>query len=366
MGLGFDVPRRLSIQPTTLAASLTLLLLVALFFVFQSEQELEPPSPTPHVEQNSTWTVAFTDPGGPEASTYRGGPDAVLADAIDAAQYSLDVAIYHLDLWSIRDALIRAHRRGVRVRLIVESDYQAEAEIAELEYAGIEVIGDMREPLMHHKFVVLDDVQVWTGSMNFTVRGAYVNNNNLLAVRSSELAHRYTQEFEEMFLEDRFGALSLPDPSPNPVALDGGEWSVLFSPDNLVARELVAWINDAEATIEFLAFSFTSDDIAAAMLAQLDAGVRLRGVIERDQANATGGQYEHLLAGGADVRLDGNSGTMHHKVILLDGEIVICGSYNFTRSAEERNDENVLFIVDSALASEFLIEFERIYTNALP
>jgi len=366
LGLGFDVPRRLSIQPTTLAASLTLLLLVALFFVFQSEQELEPPSPTPHVEQNSTWTVAFTDPGGPEASTYRGGPDAVLADAIDAAQYSLDVAIYHLDLWSIRDALIRAHRRGVRVRLIVESDYQAEAEIAELEYAGIEVIGDMREPLMHHKFVVLDDVQVWTGSMNFTVRGAYVNNNNLLAVRSSELAHRYTQEFEEMFLEDRFGALSLPDPSPNPVALDGGEWSVLFSPDNLVARELVAWINDAEATIEFLAFSFTSDDIAAAMLAQLDAGVRLRGVIERDQANATGGQYEHLLAGGADVRLDGNSGTMHHKVILLDGEIVICGSYNFTRSAEERNDENVLFIVDSALASEFLIEFERIYTNALP
>jgi len=360
------VPRRLTIQPTTLAASLTLLLLVALFFVFQSEQESEPPSPTPHFEQNSTWTVAFTDPGGPQASTYRGGPDAVLADAIDSAQYSVDVAIYHLDLWSIRDALIRAHRRGVRVRLIVESDYHVEAEIAELEQAGIEVIGDMREHLMHHKFVVLDGMQVWTGSMNFTVRGAYINNNNLLAVRSSELAHWYTQEFEEMFLEDRFGALSLPDPSRDAIALDGGEWSVLFSPDDLVARELIAWITDAEATIEFMAFSFTSDEIAAAMLAQLDAGVRLRGVIESGQANATGGQYENLLAGGADVRLDGNPGTMHHKVILLDGEIVICGSYNFTRSAEERNDENVLIVVDMALASEFLIEFEKIYADALP
>lgn len=360
------MPRRLTIQPTTLAASLTLLLLVALFFVFQSESESEPLSPTPHVESNNTWTVSFTNPGGSEASTYRGGPDAALADAIDAAKYTVDVAIYHLDLWSIRDALIRAHRRGVRVRLVVESDYRAEAEIGELEQAGIEVIGDMREHLMHHKFVVLDGLEVWTGSMNFTVRGAYINNNNLLAVRSSELAYWYTQEFEEMFLEDRFGALSLPDPARDPIALDGGEWSVLFSPDNLVAHELIGWIEEAETTIDFLAFSFTSDEIAAAMLAQVDAGVRLRGVIESDQATAVGGQYENLRAGEADVRLDGNPGIMHHKVILIDGEIVICGSYNFTRSAEERNDENVLIIVDSALASEFLIEFEQIYADAVP
>ena len=366
MGLGSDVPRRLTIQPTTLAASLTLLLLVALFIVFQSEPESEPASPTPHIESNNTWTVLFTNPGGPEASTYRGGPDAALADAIDAAQYSVDVAIYHLDLWSIRDALIRAHRRGVRVRVVIESDYYDEAEIGELEVAGIEVVGDLREHLMHHKFVVLDGLEVWTGSMNFTVRGAYINNNNLLAVRSTDLAHWYTGEFEDMFLEDRFGALSLPDPSRDPIALDDGEWSVLFSPDNQVAEELIALIKDAETTIDFLAFSFTSDEIAAAMLAKSDAGVRLRGVIENDQATAVGGQYEKLLAGGADVRLDGNPGTMHHKVILVDGEIVICGSYNFTRSAEERNDENILIINDAALASEFLIEFEQIYADAVP
>jgi len=364
--LGSDVPRRLTINPTALAASLTLLMLVALFFVFQGNQEEPPPPATPHVDTDREWTVAFTDPGGSDADTFRGGPDAALADAIDAAQYSVDVAIYHLDLWSIRDALIRAHRRGLRVRLVVESDYRSEAEITELEQAGIEIIGDMREHLMHHKFVVLDGMQVWTGSMNFTLRGAYINNNNLLAVQSSALAQVYTQEFEEMFLEDRFGALSLPDPARAPVDLDDGEWLVLFSPDTAVAPELVELINAAESSIEFLAFSFTSDEIAGAMLARSDAGVRVRGVIEADQAAAVGAQYDALRLGGANVRLDGNPGTMHHKVILVDGELVICGSYNFTRSAEERNDENVLIAFDVDLAHEFLIEFEKIYAEAMP
>jgi phosphatidylserine/phosphatidylglycerophosphate/cardiolipin synthase-like enzyme len=363
LGLGSDVPRRITINPTTLAASLTFILLVALFFVFQGEPEREATSPTPQIDPESAWTVLFSDPGGPDAASYRGGPDSYLASAIDAAQYSVDVAIYHLDLWSIRDALIRAHRRGLQVRLVVESDYRSEGEITELEQEGIEVIGDLRQHLMHHKFVILDGVEVWTGSMNFTVRGAYVNNNNLLAVRSADLAQRYSREFEEMFLEDRFGALSLPDPDLDSVVLDEGEWTVLFSPDVPVAPELVELIDDADSTIEFLAFSFTSDEIARAMLARSDAGVRVRGVIESDQAAAVGAQYEALREGGVDVRLDGNPGTMHHKVIILDGETVICGSYNFTRSAEEHNDENLLIVADPDLADQFLIEFEKIYAE---
>jgi phosphatidylserine/phosphatidylglycerophosphate/cardiolipin synthase-like enzyme len=316
--------------------------------------------------QDNGWAVLFSNPGGPDASTFRGGPDALLAAAIDDAQYTVDVAIYHLDLWSIRDALIRAHRRGLRVRLVIESDYRYEKEINELEEAGIEIVEDRREHLMHHKFVVLDGLQVWTGSMNFTVRGPYVNNNHLLVVHSSDIAQAYSKEFEEMFIEDRFGALSLPDPTGVPVAVEGGEWLALFSPDTAVAHEIIEIIHEASSTIDFMAFSYTSEDIADAMLGRLAAGVRVRGVIESDQAYAAGAQYENLLQGGVDIRLDGNPETMHHKVILVDAEIVICGSYNFTRSAEERNDENVLIIVDTTLAADFLIEFEKIYTEGVP
>ena len=57
-----------------------------------------------------------------------------------------------------------------------------------------------------------------------------------------------------------------------------------------------------------------------------------------------------LREAGLDVRLDGNPANMHHKVFIIDGHIVITGSYNFSRSAEERNDENTLIIHDPAIA----------------
>ena len=112
------------------------------------------------------YSVYFTAPQGPAANTLRGGPDAALAEAIDQAVLSVDVAAYSLDLWSIRDALLRAHRRGVSVRLVVESDNLDSDELIQIAEAGVPVLGDRREGLMHNKFVVIDRYEVWTGSMN--------------------------------------------------------------------------------------------------------------------------------------------------------------------------------------------------------
>jgi phosphatidylserine/phosphatidylglycerophosphate/cardiolipin synthase-like enzyme len=64
------------------------------------------------------------------------------------------------------------------------------------------------------------------------------------------------------------------------------------------------------------------------------------------------------------VRRDGISGLMHHKVIIIDREIVITGSYNFTASAEDRNDENLVIIYNPFIAEWFLAEFERVFSAA--
>jgi phosphatidylserine/phosphatidylglycerophosphate/cardiolipin synthase-like enzyme len=135
--------------------------------------------------QEKWYSVYFTDPDSPTAGSYRGGPDDALAQAIRRARLSVDIAITHLNLWSIRDALIAAHDSGVNVRVVVESDNLDEVEIQELKSAGIEVLGDRRESYMHHKFVVIDKSDVCTGSMNFTINGAYYNDNNLICIRSS-------------------------------------------------------------------------------------------------------------------------------------------------------------------------------------
>ena len=57
---------------------------------------------------------------------------------------------------------------------------------------------------------------------------------------------------------------------------------------------------------------------------------------------------------------------MHHKVIIIDGEIVITGSYNFTNSAETRNDESVWVIYDGFIASQYMAEFQRVYSQGTP
>jgi phosphatidylserine/phosphatidylglycerophosphate/cardiolipin synthase-like enzyme len=309
--------------------------------------------------------VYFTDPDDPSSSSYRGGPDDALSEAIRNAEFSVDAAIYHLNLWSIRDALLAAHNAGVQVRVVAESDNLDEVEIQELQEAGIEVLGDRRESLMHNKFVVIDGLDVWTGSMNFTVNGAYRNDNNLIHIRSTKLAENFTTEFEEMFVQDMFGDDVISrTPSPS-LTLDGITIETYFSPDDGTAAQIIAAIQNAEESIHFMAFSFTSDPIAAALIERAGVGVDVSGVFEESQYHSnTGTEFENLLEAGLDVRLDGNERNMHHKVFIIDDEIVITGSYNFSRSAEERNDENTLIIYCPELAAQNLAEFERVFEKA--
>lgn len=313
-----------------------------------------------------TITVYFTDT---ERGSLRGGTDANLAAAIDAAQLSVDVAAYDLDLWSVRDALIRAHQRGIQVRMVTESNYLENPEVQDLLNAGIEILGDRMEGLMHHKFVVIDGQEVWTGSMNLTVNAAYRNNENYLRIFSPQLAENYEQEFEEMFTEDRFGPNSRYGNTPNPqIEVDGITIENYFSPDDRPAARIVELLESAQQSIVFMAFSFTRDDFAQAMLARARAGVTVRGVFESEQVESNGknGEYGNLRAAGLDVHRDGNPRVMHHKVIIIDERIVITGSYNFSSSAEERNDENLLIIYNPEIAAQFLQEFERVYAQSEP
>jgi len=314
----------------------------------------------------SDWyTLYFSQPEAPSSKSLRGGPDRALAEDIRQARVSVDVAAQQLDLWSLRDALIAAHRQGVQVRIVTESDYMDGEEIQELIQAGIPVLGDRGEGLMHDKFMVIDRQEVCTGSMNFTVNGAYRNDNNLICIRSKNIAEDYTTEFEEMFVNKRFGSGS-PANTPYPTfSLNGTLLEVYFSPDDGTAARLLALIQEARESIYFLAYSFTSDELADALIAQARAGLRVEGVLERSQAESNyGAQFERLRQAGIEVRLDGNPRSMHHKVIVLDDEVVVTGSYNFSNSAETKNDENILIIHSPEIAASYVSEFSRIFDQA--
>jgi phosphatidylserine/phosphatidylglycerophosphate/cardiolipin synthase-like enzyme len=317
---------------------------------------------------NSLVQVYFTHPEDPRAADYSGGPDQVLIDAIDRARLSADAAIYSLNLWSIRNALLRAHRRGVVVRMVMESDNMDSREVRDLQADGIPIIGDQQEGLMHDKFIILDRSEVWTGSMNYTTGGVYKDNNNLICLHSLQAASLYSREFEQMFTQGHFGPRKLAIlPIPG-MQIGNTPIEIYFSPRNGVANHLLAWIDSARTSVYFLAFSFTSNDLGDALRQRAFDGVQVEGVMDDGQVRSnTGTEFDAFRQDGLDVRLDGNAtGLMHHKVMIIDESIVIAGSYNFTNSAELRNDENLVILEDRDLAAQFLDEFRKIYNEALP
>ena len=219
---------------------------------------------------------------------------------------------------------------------------------------------------------LLKSKSVWTGSWNLTENGTYRNNNNAVLIASTALAENYTAEFEEMFA-GQFGPTSPADTPNSRVVItveigEGQERQVevenYFAPEDEVADRIIAEIEGAQSRIRFLAFVFTSDEIADAMLERERAGVVVQGVVESRNAEREYSEYERLRAVVHDVLSDGNPYIMHHKVIIIDDATVILGSYNFTASAETRNDENLLIIHDAEVAALFVAEFGRVYETA--
>jgi phosphatidylserine/phosphatidylglycerophosphate/cardiolipin synthase-like enzyme len=298
-----------------------------------------------------------------------------LISALDQAEESIDLAAYDFDLDSVAAALVAAEQRGLRVRVVTESENVPDNAhtLVALERAGIPVVEDRRESgLMHNKFAVIDGDWIWSGSWNLTHNGTYRNNNHAVLITSSALAENYTAEFEEMVAR-QFGPDS-PRNTPNPhliISVGGAdetqrrvEVENYFAPEDQVAREIIAEIAAAQERIRFLAFVFTSEELADAMLERSREGVVVQGVIEDRNAGQPYSQYDRLRAAVHDVLTDGNPYIMHHKVIIIDDETVILGSYNFSHSAETTNDENLLIIHDPAVADLFVEEFGRVYQQA--
>ncbi|MFT3878593.1 MAG: phospholipase D-like domain-containing protein [Gemmatales bacterium] len=90
------------------------------------------------------------------------------------------------------------------------------------------------------------------------------------------------------------------------------------------------------------------------------AGIDVQGVFEKSQSTGSHSEYTRMHDAKLPVYMDGNSRNMHHKVIIIDGEIVVCGSFNFSKSANESNDENLLIIYNKAVAAQFEAEYQKV------
>ena len=324
----------------------------------------------------SSWLeLYFTDPVNPLAAREVGGVDAFLASAIVAARESVDVALRNLNLDSVTSALVVANRRGIPVRVVAESDSMTgRSDFQVLKDAGIAVVEDQQPGLMNNRFIVIDHKEVWTGSLSYDLGGVFREYNTLVRINSPEVAADYTKEFNEMFENNQFGPLVVPETPYPSVDLQGTQVEVLFSPDDIVVSRLTQLITEAQQNISFLVYSFSSEDLGTNIRAKATDGVTIGGVLEFDpvdpnQPNPNLNLVEELnffRQAGLNVLLDRNPEVLNHKIIVIDGKIVAMGSYDFTNRAEIENDENVVIIHNEIVAQKFMEEFERILSRAQP
>lgn len=291
---------------------------------------------------------------------------AILRD-LASAKKQVHIAMYSFTIHEVANSLEQAKERGIAVELVMESDNMDSADIKQMVAAGIPIRGDEGQGLMHDKFLVIDNRIIWTGSMNMTYTSLCEDLNNMVRIEDGSLAQRYDDEFSEMYDGGFFGSESPLEPKVIPAVIDSHSLGVYFSPEDNVQQQIIDMIGIAQSSIEFLGYSFTSDPIADALIEKSRQGVQVRGIMDAQSAASNiGTEYDTFRQAGLDVRLASTIGAMHHKVFIIDGQLVMLGSYNFTRSAEEYNDENLLILHNPEIAEDFQIEFERIYSTAKP
>ncbi|WP_426957076.1 phospholipase D family protein [Muricoccus radiodurans] len=141
---------------------------------------------------------------------------------------------------------------------------------------------------------------------------------------------------------------------------------VCFTPGGDCTDRIVQAIGAARQEVLVQAYSFTSPPIAGALEAAQRRGVRVRVVVDDSQLRERYSQADEVRRAGVEVWVDDPAGIAHNKVMIIDGEVVITGSFNFSRSAQERNAENLMVLRDRALAAQYAENWERRRAVSVP
>ncbi|MFC7531919.1 phosphatidylserine/phosphatidylglycerophosphate/cardiolipin synthase family protein [Actinoplanes sp. GCM10030250] len=319
--------------------------------------------------------------------TVLGAPDdldEVIRNFIAGATTSLYIAVQELNSRPIAEAVLAAKARRLRVQVILEGDYLTEEkppddpwsltgenEINRVIHAallrgGADLITDLNPKIFHQKFIVRDPglptAAALTGSANFTLTdtgtnppglppGESGNNlNHLVILHGKTAAALYLAEFQRM-RTGTFGAMQERVPTrPSEIRLGKIRVKPIFAPDQGPEMEIMKQMLKARERVDFAMFTFAqSSGIDDTMISLLRAGLPIRGVLDRGQGVQKWAATQPLKAAGAELYANTHGNgvrKVHHKLMVIDRQLVIAGSFNYTAPAATLNDENIVVLGD--------------------
>ena len=317
-----------------------------------------------------------------------------VAEFIDAAQRSLDLAQYDFNLGPetrevIGGAIEAAAARGVAVRILYNVDHvrpipvppPPEPDVALISSLGVPAQAVAGVPdLMHHKFVVRDGESVWTGSLNWTDDSWSRQENVVVVVRSDEIAKTYELDFGQLWATGDVMKSGFVDPRWD----DGIRgWMTPGHGEDLSVR-IAKMIRRARRRVRICSPVITTGPVLGT-LAQViaDKSVDLAGCVDATQVREVVHQWrannnvswklpllQQVLAGpftGKESTPYGD-GTVHdfmHAKVTVCDDTVFVGSFNLSRSGE-KNAENVLEIEDAAIADRLAAFVDEVRAKYQP
>lgn len=146
---------------------------------------------------------------------------------------------------------------------------------------------------------------------------------------------------------------ALIDPGSVRAAGSNSAVQTCFTPGENCTAEIVTEISRAQHSVLVQAYSFTSAPIAKALVDAKKRGVDVRAILDKSQRTEKYSGADFLANSGVLVRIDDRHAIAHNKVMVIDGETVITGSFNFTKAAQEKNAENLLVLHDRGPAARY-------------
>lgn len=145
-----------------------------------------------------------------------------------------------------------------------------------------------------------------------------------------------------------------------------GNARVYFSPGNQCRDGIIQQIKNAKSTLHICVFTISDNEITDEIIAASKRGISIKIISDDEKAYDKGSDVKRMSDIGIPTKVDGVRGHMHHKFCVIDKETVISGSYNWTRSAADRNYENIMIGTNPRIAKIFLSEFSKLWKELSP
>lgn len=141
--------------------------------------------------------------------------------------------------------------------------------------------------------------------------------------------------------------------------------SVYFSPGETCRDAIITLIQSARKSLDICVFTISDNEISDAILARHKMGTPVRLITDNDKCYDAGSDIFRLSEAGIHVKVDDTTHHMHHKYAVVDREVVLTGSYNWTRSAAQYNEENLLVTREKSVISRYQEEFNRMWKKEM-